>query len=105
MKDFAELYNNAPKDIQGFLYSDDFWSFVDEAEKKFSITEEQNLAFVYLLEDFAIGATGGTGPAGFIDSGAAATLSVRADALGSGTGGSAIACRKRTIKLNAAACR
>ncbi|KKS19211.1 MAG: hypothetical protein UU76_C0003G0014 [Parcubacteria group bacterium GW2011_GWC1_41_7] len=57
MKDFADLYNHSPLDVQNFLYSDDFWFFVDEAEKKFSIEEEQSIQFAYLLQDFAMGAT------------------------------------------------
>lgn len=56
MEDFADLYNRSSPEIKNFLYSDDFWFFVDEAEKKYTVSEEQHVQFIYLLQNFAIGA-------------------------------------------------
>ncbi len=54
MKTFLEALYEAPLEIRGFLYSDDFYSFLDEYTKKFELNEEQETEFIYLLQDLSI---------------------------------------------------
>ena len=54
MKAFLDAYYEAPDEIKGFLYSDDFYAFYDEYVKKFEMDEEEGLNFIYLLQDLAV---------------------------------------------------
>lgn len=51
-KSFIDAYYEAPDEVKLFLYSDDFYAFLDEYVKKFEIKDEVN--FVYLLQDLAL---------------------------------------------------
>jgi len=54
MKSFIDAYTEAPDRVKEFLYSDDFYSFFEEYRKKFEISDEYEVEFIYLLQDLAI---------------------------------------------------
>jgi hypothetical protein len=53
-KSFADLYLSAPQNVKDFMLSDDFISFYEEMVKKFEITEDKELDFMYLLQDLVV---------------------------------------------------
>jgi len=53
-KSFLDAYTEAPEIVQAFLYSDDFYSFLDEYTKRFEMDDETSIEFAYLLQDLAI---------------------------------------------------
>jgi hypothetical protein len=53
-KSFADLYLSAPQNVKDFMLSDDFISFCDEMIKKFEISEDKELDFIYLLQDLVV---------------------------------------------------
>jgi hypothetical protein len=53
-KSFADLYLSAPQNVKDFMLSDDFISFYEEMIKKFEITEDKELDFMYLLQDLVV---------------------------------------------------
>jgi len=54
MTSFLDSYLSAPLEVQSFLYSDDFYSFLDEYIKKFELKDEKEMAFTYLLQDIVV---------------------------------------------------
>lgn len=58
VKSFIDAYTEAPDEIKIFLYSDDFYSFLDECIKKFEIKD--TVSFTHLLQDLALKIIGET---------------------------------------------
>jgi hypothetical protein len=54
MKSFIDSLYEAPLEVRSFLYSDDFYSFLDEYIKKFELKEKKEIEFTYLLQDIAV---------------------------------------------------
>jgi len=54
MASFLDAYSSVPLEVQSFLYSDDFYSFLDEYIKKFELKEEKEIEFTYLLQDIVV---------------------------------------------------
>ena len=48
---FLDQYLNSPKSIRNFIYSDEYYNYLDEYLKKFEIPQVRITEFIYLLQD------------------------------------------------------